>query len=492
MKLLYPLHITLFVALAVSASAASIVDGIRTFDTSCERIDSNMVISATIQLDGLDLGRNEQVIITPVLNGDDDRRLELPSVLVNGRNMQYIYERKGVSRNIAARYTSLKTVLRRTNGKPQQLRYVEETPAERWMMYPGTQLSFVIDTCGCGIEKGFAITEPVEVSTDLAQVMSTAFITPRVTELPVSIHEGKAKVQFEVDRTELHDTPYRTRRGQLIDNVAQLKMIDDTVQYALTDPNVEIAAIDICGYASPESPYLHNDELATGRSRALAEYLAAKYNLPAENCHYSAVPENWEGFRRFVVASDLITDNQRRELLELIDAPVYGPADYDAKEKTLKTDRRFRDLYSKLILPVWFPELRVTHFAITTRLRPLSDEKLAEVILTTPELLSLNQMFRVARLYPEGSEEFNRTIATALKYYPESEEANLNGAVAALNDGDNELAERLLARAGTSPEAENARGVLATRQRRYDDAIGHFKAAGALPEAVMNRNYLQW
>lgn len=478
--------------MAMNAKSSSIIEGIRTLDTSCERIDSNLVIATTICLDDLKLGGNEQVIITPILCGKDMQQLELPSVLVNGRNMHYIYERKGISKNIAARYDNIKAILRRDNGKSQQYRYVDETPAERWMMYPSTRLSFVIDTCGCGTEKGHASTASIPVMSDPALSMRTVFITPKVTELPVSIHEGKAKVQFEVNRSELHDKPYRTRRGQLIDNVAQLKMIDDSVKYALTDPNVEIAAIDICGYASPESPYVHNEELATGRSRALAEYLAAKYQLPAGNSHYSAVPENWEGFREIAASSENLNDSQREALLALIDAPAYGPSDYDAKEALLKTDRRFRDIYKSLILPVWFPELRVTRFAITTRLKPLSDEKLAEVILRTPELLSLNQMFRVARLYPEGSDEFNRTIATALKYYPESEEANLNAAVAALNAGDNERAAHLLVHAGASPEAENARGILATRQGRYDDAYKHFEAAGALPEAVKNKKFIEW
>ena len=313
-----------------------------------------------------------------------------------------------------------------------------------------------------------------------------------MTQSPITKHEGRARVQFEVDRTELHTTPYRTRRGnQLIDNREQLKIIDDSVRYALSDPNVEIASIEITGYASPESPYTHNEFLATNRSRALAEYLREFYKLPVGATRYSSVPENWEEFRQQVVSSKEITERERADLLELIDRPAYGPSDYDAKEQVLKTDPRFAALYRAKILPEWFPMLRATKFAINTILRPQPDEKLAEIIKTKPQLLSLNQMFRVARLYPEGSDEFDDVIATALKYYPDDPVANLNSAVVAMREGKYAAAAALLAKAGDSPEAENARGVLAAHNNDFDAAQRHFDAAGNLPEAVKNKALLK-
>ena len=195
----------------------------------------------------------------------------------------------------------------------------------------------------------------------------------------------------------------------------------------------------------------HNDFLATNRSKALAEYLGKLYKLPEGSASYGAVPENWEEFRQQVVAAKDITGRQRADLLELIDRPAYGPSDYDAKEQTLKTDPRFAALYRAKILPEWFPMLRTTKFAINTILRPQPDEKLAEIIKTKPQLLSLNQMFRVARLYPEGSDEFNDVIATALKYYPDDPVANLNSAVVAMREGKYAAAAALLAKAGDRP-----------------------------------------
>ena len=78
---------------------------------------------------------------------------------------------------------------------------------------------------------------------------------------------------------------------------------------------------------------------------------------------------------------------------------------------------------------------------------PKADERsgeLAKIIETSPEKMSLNQMFRVARLYPEGSKEFNRIIGIALAHYPDDPTANLNAAAAKVSEGDYEGAKSLL------------------------------------------------
>lgn len=483
----------LLLILPVLIIAKKTVGTISLENTRCDEVANMMRVATTLRLDSVRLGANEMVVVTPILEIPDGEYQTLPSVMIDGRNMHYQYERRGVPKDIRAKYSEISTVVRRANGKEQSVDYSAEVEVQKWMKNPKARLTLAIDTCGCGhlYGRGTGPSFPLRNKPIFLPKFRLAYITPEAKPLPVTVHEGKAKVQFEVDRTELHTTPYRTKKGQLIDNVAQLKMIDDTVTYALSDPNVEIAGIDVCGYASPESPYSHNDYLATGRSRALAEYLAQKYNLPAEKSKYSAVPENWSGFREQTLESQEITEEQRKLLLDLIDAPTYGPRDFDAKEKTLKTDPRYKKLYSTLVLPKWFPDLRVTHFAISTSLKPLDDLKLAEVIKTNPELLTLNQMFRVANLYEEGSDEFNETIETALKYFPDDPVASLNAAVAAIKSGNLERAALLLEKAGHLPEAENARGVLKGEAKDYEAAKSYFKKAGNLPAAVDNLKELE-
>ena len=447
-----------------------------------------VTVSMDLVLDSLILHRNRQVFVTPYLESKDGRRVLLPSVLINGRNMQYVYERSGLSTRLRTEYRDIAQVVARKNGTSQSLSYLADVKAESWLRRGQSALRLSVDTCGCGVDLGSGESSPLQ-SFDLnpAGEMLLTYVTPPVTELPVVAHEGRARVQFEVDSITLHTQPYVCRSGQRIDNRQQLAIIEDSIRYALSDPNVEIAAINVCGYASPESPYVHNDYLATHRSKALATYLAERHQLPQDRCTFSSVPENWEEFRQMTLDAQDITEEQRADLLALIDAPVYGPSDYDARERELKSSPRFARLYRTKILPVWFPLLRCTKFVINTRLRPMPDEQLAEIIHSRPEMLSLNQMFRVARLYPEGSDAFISTIRIALRYYADDPVANANAAIASIKAGRYEEAAALLSKAGSLPEAENARGVLATFQGDYEAALRHFNQAGTLPEAQKNK-----
>ncbi|MCM1297254.1 MAG: hypothetical protein NC311_17070 [Muribaculaceae bacterium] len=487
-KALVPLAVSFLFAPA-SAGAASNYK-LATENLALSRQDTVLTLNADLILDAIRLGANRQIYISPQVTDDSGHRTLLPEILVNGRNMQYVVAR-GTIAAANSRHPDILRIITRKNNSPQKERYSVSFPYEGWMLDPTTALSFTIDSCGCGRPLGDELVSPaIPLNLNPGPQMLRAYITPEVTELPVFIHEGKARVQFEVDKTELHELPYTTKNGIHIDNRAELKVIDDSIRYALSDPSVEIAEINVCGYASPESPYIHNDELATKRSRALAEYISRRYSLPRESSKYDAVPENWGEFREMVVASSELSETQRRELLALIDEPAYGPYDYDEKEKTLKTDPRFAKLYSSLILPKWFPILRATKFQIVTRLRPMDDEQLAEVMKKNPRQMSLNQMFRVARLYKEGSPEFDAAIETALSVYPDDPTANLNAAIRALNEEDLDAAERYLKKAGHSPEAENARGILATYRGDSEAAKAYFLVS-ATPEAVRNRQLIK-
>lgn len=463
--------------------------GVKVENAVVNRVEGDLRLSADIILDGMKLKRNSQVYITPVLEDNAGNSAVLPALLVNGHAMQIAYERRSICGD--ARNREVFKAVKRKNGKSQTVSYIASAPLQKWMWSPNASVRWTVDTCGCGHLYGSLAGEPELLNLNPASRMRVAFITPAVTELPVAVHEGKAQVKFELSKSELHAEPYTCRNGQKIDNRKELKIIDDSISYALSDKNVEIAKIKICGYASPEGPYLNNQQLSTDRSRALSEYIAARYKLPAEKSEFDAVAENWKGFREIVTDSRNLSAAQRKDLLALIDRPAYGPADYDAKEMELRTDPKFAGLFNSVILPEWFPQLRATKFEISTRLKPLSDEELAEVMKRTPEKMSLNQMFRVARLYPEGSDEFNNAIATALRYYPDDETANLNAAAASLKSGDTGRAWNLLEKAGNTPEAENARGIIACMNGDMKEAAARFKAAGALPEAAKNLGMIQ-
>ncbi len=477
--------------------------------------DNYLVVTADLVLDSLRLKSNQQVIITPVISTLTpqtpdpstpdpstprhldpstprplDTSISHPSILISGRNMHISYER-GVLRNFKAiKNANISQEIRRYNKKKQSVEYAAKIPLEPWMEEEGARLSFKYDPCGCGL--AFA---PVIYESTFEQrpykieelITRDIVMVPEIDVPDVQIHAGKARIQFEVDRTELHVDPYVCKNGQLIDNRSEIQIIDDSVKYALSDPNVELVGIEICGYASPESPYLHNVELADGRSKVLAEYLADRYNIPREKSTYTYVPENWGEFREMVVNSNRLTERQRQQLLRLIDEPASTPEEYDRKEWLLKTEKPYVDLYRSFILPEWFPKLRATTFALHTQLKDMDDEHLAEVFKTTPGKMSLQQFCRVAKMYPADSDEFNEVVLTALAKYPGDPIAVTNAAVAAIARGEYERARALLDTVEQTEAIFNLRGLMAESERNYPEAARYYDLAGDHDKAEQMR-----
>ncbi len=65
----------------------------------------------------------------------------------------------------------------------------------------------------------------------------------------------------------------------------------------------------------------------------------------------------------------------------------------------------------------------------------------------------------MAQTYEPGSPEFNEVFDIAVRLFPDNETANLNAACTDLQKGDLTSAEKHLAKAGNSKEAERVRDV---------------------------------
>lgn len=490
-------HIFIYIALflgTLTAVAGNKSDGIvKVQNVNVQRLNDRYNVTMQLVLDELHVTKNHQLFVTPYFeSGDGANMTIMPTIVFSGRNMHYSYLRGGKTKASGKFNYNIRQEIYHKAGTSKTIDYSEVVVMEPWMKAPGARLAVAVDTCGCGVPKGRDIAHTSTIYNNPAgEMLIMPFPRPEVNgNGRIIAHNGRARVQFEVNHTELHEVPYRCKSGQLIDNRKELKVINDSIQYALANPNVEIASIVICGYASPESPYEHNQFLATNRSRSLSEYIGRKYQLPLERCTYTSVPENWAEFRQQVVAAKDITDQQRQDLLQLIDRPATSPADYDLKETELKTSANFANLYSTKILPMWFPQLRCTEFTINTHLKPMTDMQLREIIIKNPELMSLDEIYRVANTYEHGSKEWQKAMAVALREFPDDPIANTNAAALALERKDYDAAEHYLEKAGDADDANILRGIVATYRDNYDAARSFFLKAKNSPEAQRNLNLL--
>lgn len=431
----------------------TIVDGVSVSDLKMERNGEYMVVDMTLDLKDLDVDGNRAVLLTPrLVNGNDS--LDLQSVGVYGRRRYYFYVRNGESM-LAEDEQSFKA-----SEKPDDIAYHNIMPYAEWMN--GAKLSLHRSDYGC------CHTLLAEQDGDLGRHVEAFFpelvyVRPRAEVAKHRSLEGSAFIDFPVDKTVIY-SDYRH-------NTAELGKIQATIDSVRNDRDVTITQVWLKGYASPESPYAHNRELAVGRTEALKKYIQQLYKFEDGIISTDYEPEDWAGLRHYVEQTNL---DHRTEILALIDSNM----DPDAKEAKIK--RTYPEEY-RFLLQNCYPALRHTDYRIAYDIRTYTDvEEIKRIVRERPQKLNLNEFYVAAQEYEPGTDEFADVFETAVRMYPNDAVANLNAANAAMRRGDLDGAERYLAKAGDSPEAVYARGALAIRRKDYDTARKYLNEAKAL------------
>ena len=430
------------------------------------RLRDSVIVSLQLDLSAMEVGRNQSVVIAPMLYSRHDRRW-LPAVEVMGRR-RYLYWQ----RNPETLYADpLYEVVRRQSGESQTVAYRVSLPYAPWM--DDARLRLSEDRCGCGQLAGSE--SAPELAADLALHPALAYVQPAVEPVKARALTGEAYLDFPVNQTVIR-SDYRRNAAEL----AKIRATIDTIQ---ADPDYTVRAIALRGYASPEGRLEWNIRLSEGRTEALRRFLIEQYAVEPSLLHTEAAAENWEGLRAYVEASGL---PDKDALLAIIDSGL----EPDPKELRLRTGHP--ESYQRLLAEC-YPALRCTHYRIDYVVRGFSVDEARQMMARRPQNLSLQEMFLVAQTCRPGSEEFNRVFDVAVRLYPADPVANLNAANALLQSGQPQAALPFLEKAGTSPQADNARGVAHLLLGRYDQAEACLDraASAGLQEAEANLKYLR-
>ena len=427
------------------------VRAVKSANIDMARESGEMNISFDLDLTDLKLKRDQQIIYTPILVGENDS-IAFGKIVVNGRNVALKEEREPGRRIADA------TTVRRHNGTSQTVNFNAAATFADWMNY--SKLYLAEDVCGCGDLQSQNRIPVSEFDNRPAPKPSMTFVTPKAEAVKARAEKGSAFVDYVVNKTNILPD-YRGNRKEIAKIVATIDLVKN-------DPNVSITEINIHGYASPEGPYDNNTRLANGRAASLKEYVRSLYTLPEDIFTSNATPEDWDGLRRLVEGSDL---KEKQEILALIDDTAMDPDDKDHEIR-----RRFPQTY-QFMLKNWYPGLRHSDYTVSYVVRPFTVDETKEIMYKSPKQVSLNEMFLVAQTMEPGSQEFNEIMDIAVKTYPDDETANLNAACAALNEQNWDKADSYLRKAGNTPEASHARGVLAMNRGQYDEAERYFNEA---------------
>lgn len=95
-------------------------------------------------------------------------------------------------------------------------------------------------------------------------------------------------------------------------------------------------------------------------------------------------------------------------------------------DSTLDIDKKERQIAQlagpqtyKYILEECYPALRHSDYTVNYTVRGFNLEETKEIIKTRPQLLSLQEIYRIAKSCQPGSEEFNRSFQVAATMFPD-------------------------------------------------------------------------
>lgn len=459
MKRFFAILTALFCLAEVDAQA--IFDGDVTIkDFSFKRNGDYMYLDMDIDLSSLDVHNNRATLLSPfVVNGDE--AVDLHSIGIYGRRRYYTYVR-----NDWSTLGKEGDMILKEKDCPDVIKYKTSIPYEEWMN--GAIVVIGNRTYGCCnkiLDERFA-----ELGSYHHYIYKPNFVFVRPTAEAVKTRSlaGSAFVDFVVSQTVI--------RPEYRNNQVELAKIIGTIDSVRNDKDITITAVSIKGFASPESPYSNNTRLAKGRTEALKKYVSNLYKFPAGFISTSYEPENWEGLRKFVEASNL---EHRNEILALIDSN----REPDNKEWKLKST--YPEEY-RYLLATCYPALRRSDYRIEYIVRSFSDPiEIRKLVKERPQKLSLEEFYVAAQGLDTNSEEFAEIFDVAVRMYPEDATANLNAANSAMAQGNLKAAERYLEKADKSDQTIYARGVLAALSGDYDTAESYFKAVqGTIKEAA--------
>lgn len=396
-----------------------------------QKKSDSLKVAFRLHLDSLQLKSEQQLVFTPLIAGEDT--IALNPIIINGKNQSIRYLRKSSSLK-----NSQALVVRRKNDTEQQVLFSQTLPYKKWMK--AFNLSMTEDLCGCGnlMDQDTTLMANIQPT---PRISRDHYVKPKAEAIKVRAEKGEAYLSFKLNKSDI--------LADFRENATELGKITSTIDLVKNDKDVSITNIDIHGYASPDGPYDNNVRLANNRAAALRNYVCNLYTIDNKLFTYHATPEDWEGFKKKVEASNLADKSAILAVANSSLAP-------DAKDQIIK---KLYPASYRYIMSEIYPRLRHSDYTVTYTVRPFDIEEAKVILKTKPQQLSLQEMYLVAQTYEPGSPEFNEVFDIAVRLFPDDETANLNAACTDLQKGDLVTAEKHLAKAGNSKEAERIRKI---------------------------------
>lgn len=413
-----------------------------------------------VNLSGLELNKNDMLIITPVLVSNQNE-VELEPMAVKGALRDKVLRRPFEWKGKTHLDMPEENQVVRRNKTNQTLHYHATLPYDDWQR--DAQLVLRTEVVGCAdcteAQPDKLVSEKI-LPDKFIPNYRIPYVVPEVEEVKARSETYSAHLNYIVGRHDL--------LPNFENNAAELAKVEKIVQELKNDPDLTITDFTISGYASPEDTKERNMQLSQRRAESFARYMEKKYGYTRNQFKVQWFGEDWDGLKKAVSASNL---PNKDAIVEIID----NVPDYDARDaRIIALDNG--QTYNRL-LREFYPPLRRNDYEVSFVSRPFDVEEAKELIKTKPKLLSLNEMYRVAQTYPEDSPEYKEAFDIACNTFPKAEVACINAAVGELRAEKPDEALQQLQQCPDSPAAMNLMGVAYAKKGDTARAKQYFEKA---------------
>ena len=248
---------------------------------------------------------------------------------------------------------------------------------------------------------------------------------------------------------------------------------------------VNMKGIEVSAYASPDGEFDLNTKLSGNRKGSADRYLQqelkkAKIAVPADKEFFSllSTPEDWEGFKTLMEASEIQDKDLILRVLSMYSDPV-------VREKEIKNiSEAFEEIKDKIL-----PQLRRSKFTVNVEKVGYSDEELVTLVASNLDTLVLEELLYAATLVDDNPTKL-KVYAQAWEKYPQCIRAANNLGTVQMAMGDLDAAKKSFEAAKAIKDhniVKNNLGVIAMKQGDIETAQDLFTSAmGAGDEVNYN------
>jgi tetratricopeptide (TPR) repeat protein len=319
----------------------------------------------------------------------------------------------------------------------------------------------------------------------------------------------EANIKFLINQATLRSSELKSNSVQDFVN-----MLNEIAQNQET---LRLDGIEVSAYASPDGTYDYNEKLAGKRQDTAADYVKKQMKKSNTNApldmKYTA--EDWEGFQELVAASPI----QDKDVILRVLSMYQDPEEREQQIKNISS--AYRELADGIL-----PQLRRARMTINYDVVGRSDQQIKEQLDSDASQLNVEELLYAATLYDGDLNKAEKAYKKAAQQYPSDarafnnialieyakgnyseaadwlQKAQQKGSVLpetyanlgllALQQGDLQKAEQLIARAPQANGINEILGNLHLAQGKYAQAeqdFGKLATNSAALAQLLNKNY---